>query len=69
MVRLQLAKERADIRETLFGRQPEGGMFPRVGDLERLLRNQTEQPIVPRVSDVYAALPRPAKSSWSDEGG
>src|SRR6478752_10335310 len=57
--RLKPAKKCGDICQALFGRPPENGMLARISNLERFLRREPDQPVVPcqpilrKHSDVY----------------
>ena len=47
MERLKPAKKSGDICQTLFGRAPENGMLACISNLERFLRREPDQPVVP----------------------
>src|SRR6478752_2997088 len=47
MERLKPAKKCGDICQALFGRPPENGMLARISNLERFLRREPDQPVVP----------------------
>src|SRR2546422_4483891 len=48
MKRLKLAEKCGDVCETFLGRSPENRMLPRVRNLEWLLRNESDQPVMTR---------------------